>query len=88
MADAKTAARREAGKAARKLERLCRGLWVNEGPFTAASDFGVNQEAERLAGALGCVLIDKLQPAAAALRELAEGEPASEAPANPEPREA
>lgn len=78
MADAQKAARKEAGRVARKLERLCRGLWAKEGRLTAASDFGVNKEAERLAGALGCVLVDKIQPAVAALRELAREERASD----------
>jgi hypothetical protein len=87
MADARTAARREAGRVARKLEKLCRGLWAKEQHLTAASDFGVNKEAEKLAGAVGCVLVDRLQPAVAALNELAEGEPANEGLADSERRE-
>jgi hypothetical protein len=71
MADAVTKTRKQGPKLARQLERFCRGLWAMEGRLTAAAEFGANAEAERLAGLLGCVLVDHLQPALATLKQLA-----------------
>lgn len=71
MADAVTKTRKQGPKLARQLERFCRGLWAMEGQLTAAAEFGANAEAERLAGLLGCVLVDHLQPALASLQQLA-----------------
>lgn len=75
MADVLTAVRRHSRKAARKLEELCHDLWVTEGKASFAAGNGANAEAERFAGDLACILVDRLLPAVEALKRLAEPRP-------------
>jgi hypothetical protein len=68
MADDVKAVRRVIDREARMLERLNRRLWAADGRLSACAGDGGHPEAERLAGLLGCILVDRLAPALAALR--------------------
>jgi hypothetical protein len=79
--DAVAAVRKVLVREARQLARLCHRLRATEGHLSVEAGDGLDDEAEQLAGELGCVLADRLQPAVAALLAAA-GEVS---PAAPEP---
>lgn len=76
MADAKRAARKRFAKTARRIRSLCTDLLAEERRLEAASGFGADNEAEQLAAAAGCVVVDHLRPAIQALEKAAEPTPA------------
>lgn len=60
-----------AAKAADQIEKVAQELWALEARLTAADETGADSEAGALAADLGCVLVDNLHPAIAALRRAA-----------------
>ncbi len=85
MADRLTAGRKDAGKAADRVEALCHSLWVTEGRATFAASAGNDAAAEAFAAELGRVLVDRLQPAVEDLRRLAEARTSEKQPAGAGP---
>jgi uncharacterized membrane-anchored protein len=76
MFDVVKSARKKFLRDGRRLERFCHSLWSIEGRLSVAAGFGDNKEAERMAGALGHLLVDDLEPAVSLLKRLGDEEPA------------